>query len=296
MTQQEFEAPQPGDPIARDGESLIYLVTSVKCRYTEVIVHTVRVIHTKAFEQWERVEDNAGISFLPTDSDKLPDFNLLPIALNEQGNPKLNKHGNPIHEWTRFQREIPSAQWIHKWPNAWGIAIIGGKVSGNLYCMDFEAKDHKHGPMESIYPEWEKLVKAELIRLGYPDLFGQFPITKTMNGGIHIRWRVLGDKKLKNDKLAFAWSGDTQDGKPIANCLIEAKAEGGYALCPPSPGYEMVQGDNTQPPAVPFDLHETLVSIGVSFHSAMAIPDEPAHRSRKDVASVWGILRKGGEE
>ena len=89
MTQQEFEAPQPGDPIARDGESLIYLVTSVKCRYTEVIVHTVRVIHTKAFEQWERVEDNAGISFLPTDSDKLPDFNLLPIALDEQGNPKV---------------------------------------------------------------------------------------------------------------------------------------------------------------------------------------------------------------
>ena len=220
----------------------------------------------------------AGISFLPTGSDKLPDFNLLPIVLNEYGNSTLNKHGNPVHEWTRFQREIPSAQWIRKWRNAWGIAIIGGKVSGNLYCMDFEAKDHKHGPMESIYPEWEKLVKAELIRLGYPELFAQFPITKTMSGGIHIRWRVLGDKKLKNEKLAFAWSGDTNDGKPIANCLIEAKAEGGYALCPPSPGYKMVQGDNTQPPAVPSDLHETLVSIGVSFHSAMAIPDEPAHQ------------------
>ena len=209
---------------------------------------------------------NAGVSFVPVGSDKLPAFNLLPIETDEQGNPILNERGNPKHEWTRFQSEIPSAEWIRKWRNAWGLAIIGGKVSGNLFCVDFEAKDHNQAPMECVYQEWKRLVKAERKSDEPPYLF---PISKTMSGGIHVRWRVEGDYNLVNEKLSFAWSGDTKNGKPIANCLIEAKAEGGYALCPPSPGYEMVQGDLTQIPTISIDLHERLVAIAKSFHTAI---------------------------
>ena len=55
MTQEQFEQLKPGDQIARPGENLEYLVSSVECRYTEIIVHAVRVIRTKQYEQWEKV-------------------------------------------------------------------------------------------------------------------------------------------------------------------------------------------------------------------------------------------------
>src|SRR3989304_2162416 len=174
----------------------------------------------------------AGISFLPTGSDKLPDFNLLPIVLNEYGNSTLNKHGNPVHEWTRFQREIPSAQWIRKWRNAWGIAIIGGKVSGNLYCMDFEAKDHKHGPMESIYPEWEKLVKAELIRLGYPELFAQFPITKRMRS-----WLLPGRVILMTENRLLIASSKLKRRADMPSVLHRLDMRWSKAIIPDPPPF-----------------------------------------------------------
>ena len=69
MTQEQFEQLKPGDQIARDSENLTYIVTSVECRYTEVIVHAVRVIRTKKFEQWERVEDSAGRHTKPREYD-----------------------------------------------------------------------------------------------------------------------------------------------------------------------------------------------------------------------------------
>ena len=233
---------------------------------------------------------NAGISFVPVGSDKHPAYSLLPIAVDEHGKFIVNESGNYAHEWTRFQSEIPSAEWIRKWRNAWGIAIIGGKVSGNLFCLDFEAKDHKHEPMESVYQEWKKLVKAER-KSDAPHLF---PVSKTMSGGIHVRWRVKGDYNLVNEKLAFAWSGDSKNSKPIANCLIEAKAEGGYALCPPSPGYEMVQGNLTQIPTISIDKHERLVAIAKSFHSAITPTTESMHTPpRQRSERIEGELMPG---
>ena len=162
-------------------------------------------------------------------------------------------------------------------PQAKGIATIGGAVSGNLFTLDFEAKDHVHQPMEPVYRQWEKMGRTALKKLGMEHLFDTIPMIKTQNDGYHTRWRGHGDVNLKNEKLAKRWAvhPETSEiltdkhGKPIPDLLIESKGEGGYALCPPSPGYELIQGDLTQIPVFPIGVHDILVSIAKSFHTAI---------------------------
>jgi hypothetical protein len=183
-------------------------------------------------------------------------------------------------KWGHLQNHIARPEELDRMfghPKAKGIAIIGGQVSGNLINLDFEGKDHSHTPMESVYPDWEKLASEALARLGIGPLFEKMPVTKTQHGGYHARWRVLGETDIGNDKLAKRWAVNPEtgqilndkNGKPIADLLIESKGEGGYALCPPSLGYELVQGDLTQIPTLPIGVHELLVSIAKSFHTAM---------------------------
>lgn len=190
----------------------------------------------------------AGLSVIPTDAKKIP-----------------------IGKWGEFQIKIaPPDKIPEMFAHAQAIALIGGKVSENLYQMDFEGKDHDHKPMKSVFPDWSERAQAELTRLGHPHLFDMFVVVKTQNGGHHVRWRVSDDFELKTEKLAQRWSGDVnENGKPIPNLLIESKAEGGYALIPPSPGYELIQGSLTDIPTIPVGIHERLVELAKSFHSAV---------------------------
>ena len=199
-----------------------------------------------------------GISVVATDSDKIPVGG----------------------KWGHFQDRIASEDELKRMfdnKRVTGIATIGGQVSGNLYNMDFEGKDHNHNPMSSVYPQWEDRAKAALREMEMENLFEKIIVTKTQNGGYHGRWRVAGDVELKNGKLAKRWavSPDTgkvltdKNGRPIADLLIESKGKGGYALCPPSPGYELIQGNLTQIPVFPVGVHEILVWAARSLHTAI---------------------------
>ena len=200
----------------------------------------------------------SGLSVIPTDAKKIP-----------------------VGKWADFQTRIATSSELSKmFAHAPAIAAIGGRVSGNLYQMDFEGKDHQKRPMESVYPQWAQLAKAELIRLGHSLLFARLVIVKTQNGGYHVRWRVEGDLDLKTEYLAKAWSGDFDDrGRAIPNLLIESRAEGSYALIPPSPGYEPIQGTHLDIPAIPIGIHGMLAELARSFHTA--IEAEPAPPSVK---------------
>jgi len=198
----------------------------------------------------------AGLSVIPTDEKKIP-----------------------IGKWGDFQVRIATPENFTRMfanPNASSMALVGGRVSGNLYQLDFEGKDYAHKPMCPVYPAWSEQAKTNLARLGHPSLFEKLPIVRTRNNGYHVRWRVSGNVDLKTERLALGWSGDLdKKDKPIPNLLIESKSEGGYAIIPPSIGYELIQGSLLDIPTIPVGIHEQLVELARSFHTALQSQPSP---------------------
>lgn len=131
-----------------------------------------------------------------------------------------------------------------------GFAIIGGEVSGNLEILDFDFKG-------AAYSEWVKLVETE-----EPGLINRLSIQQTQSGGFHAIYRcaeikITGSRKLARKQIEVEGPGEHNSGGKkytaqqhsgrwfIYPGLIETKAEGGYAVAAPSPGYTVIQTPET---------------------------------------------------
>lgn len=95
------------------------------------------------------------------------------------------------------------------------MAVVGGKVSGNLEILDFDE------PV--LFEPWRELV-GEVC----PGLVERLVQTQTPSGGFHLFYQC--EDVEGNQKLAQAVR---EDGRPTT--LIETRGEGGYAIVPPSP-------------------------------------------------------------
>ncbi|MFH1197151.1 MAG: VapE domain-containing protein [bacterium] len=127
------------------------------------------------------------------------------------------------------------------------IGIVCGQVSGNLEVIDF---DNKLGNIEQTFDEYSNFpgIKSILIKC---------VIEKTQSDGYHIFYRC--DEIEGNQKLAMVKNG----GKPEA--IIETRGEGGYCVCSPSKGYELIQGDFSNILEITVEERESLLSSARSF-------------------------------
>jgi putative DNA primase/helicase len=158
----------------------------------------------------------AGLSVIPIkrDGSKAPDGLLLPRELRDDG----RCHAT----WDPFKVRIATEAEIEHWfegTSPPGLAVIGGAVSGNLECIDFDSD------AETIFPAWVAMVEAES-----PGLIGVLSISRTPKPGFHVRYRcpeilIPGNQKLAEDPAAPA------DQRTV----IETRGEAGYALAPGCP-------------------------------------------------------------
>ncbi len=97
----------------------------------------------------------------------------------------------------------------------YGIAVIGGNISGGLEVLDFDAGG-------AVYPDWKERIP--------PELFRKLTVEKSPHG-YHVYFRsnaVEGSAKLANAENN--------------SVLIETRGTGGYCICAPTPGYSLIQG------------------------------------------------------
>ena len=125
-----------------------------------------------------------------------------------------------IPSWKQYQGEIVKPEISETWVNG-GIAIICGKISGGLVCIDFDIKNGNK------WLDWSMLIAKE-----YPELLSKLVIEKTPSGGYHVLFR--SDIEIKNTKLAINLE---------KAATIETRGEGGYFVCAPSQGYEFYYSD-----------------------------------------------------
>ena len=166
----------------------------------------------------------------------------------------------PVGRWKKFETIIPTKEELEarcSKPDATSIATIGGKVSGGLEIIDFEGIK-KVG--KCCFEEWKETIKKR-----FPELFGRLCINSTPNGGFHVRYRYEAEKYDSQMDLARIPNTDPTKKQKTA-VLIETRGEAHYALCPPSSGYEMIQGEIAKPPTISVMERNFLISIARSFN------------------------------
>lgn len=183
-------------------------------------------------------------------------LSLIPVRDKPQGD---RPEKTPYQGWKKYQAEIITtaelwAQMDNHSTNA--VAIICGKVSGNLEIIDIDVK---------YKPGIDAVLLSDIKSL-YPDLFERLRIHKTPSGGYHILYRVTDGVVPGNEKLAGRY-GTTDElairPKTKQYNFLETRGEGGYALAPPSMGYGIHQDNNI--PALTWAERCSLINLCRSY-------------------------------
>jgi hypothetical protein len=163
-----------------------------------------------------------GLSFIPISADgtKQPAFELLPLV-------PRGESGVFKRSWGIFKQRQPTRDEVDAWFKeryccpGYGMAVLGGAVSGGLEIIDFDTAD--------LFEPWAKIVRKKA-----PRLLDKLVLVETPRPGVHayFRSKACGG----NCKLARIPIRPQGEKKWKAKTLIEVKGEGGYCLAPPSPG------------------------------------------------------------
>lgn len=118
-------------------------------------------------------------------------------------------------KWGEYEERAPTDAELVRWFDteaARGVAIVCGKVSGNLAVLDIESQ-----------LGWERWHARAVV--GLADALAVCPIIRTPKGGRHIYCRIE-EGWVAGAKLAMASKHET---------LIEIRGQGHYVLAPGCP-------------------------------------------------------------
>lgn len=138
-------------------------------------------------------------------------LSVIPVRADGSKAPKLNK--NEVEQYReRFATEEELAEWFA--PNkAVGIAIVCGKVSGNLAVLDFEC--------DTVWQQWKTRIEGTPMA----SVVAASPIVKTPKGGRHV-YCCIDESWVAGGQLAK---------RSKSELLIEVRGQGHYVLAPGSP-------------------------------------------------------------
>ncbi|MHC5033375.1 MAG: AAA family ATPase, partial [Planctomycetota bacterium] len=168
--------------------------------------------------------------------------------------------------WKPYQSRLPSEEELDQWfgSSVTAICFVCGAVSGNLEMIDFDLGGEAFEP-------WREAVEAQA-----PGLIDRLVMESTPSGGRHVVYRctgaVSGNLKLAQRRIVTGGEGEiivgTKAFRPRQDAsgdwvvdvtMIETRGQGGVFLCAPSDGYELLQGDFRDLPAITAEEREVLL-------------------------------------
>lgn len=182
-------------------------------------------------------------------------------------------------DWKKYQtQQILEAEIFHQLDtfNTNAIAIICGRISGNLEVIDIDVK-HQAGIDAEFF---------SAIREIYPNIWRILRIHKSPSGGYHILYKVMGQDIAGNTKLAERETTDEErlTSKTKKKAFIETRGEGGYVLAPPSMGYAIFQ--NNEIPIITWEDRCSLINLARSFDRMPKVEKERP-KIKKDQDSIY---------
>jgi P4 family phage/plasmid primase-like protien len=148
-----------------------------------------------------------------------------------------------------------------------GIGYITGPVSGNLAVLDFDLGGE-------AFEDWKSQVCSTTSGAA---LFVQLVIEKSQSGGYHIPVQLPEEYSVKDEALArrpqtdaekleyektlAEWKAGEEKGcKPKSHTTLIEVLYGAFCVCPPSPGYELIQGNLENIPTITVDEWELITT------------------------------------
>jgi hypothetical protein len=210
--------------------------------------------------------------------------------------------GRPKSSWSIFKIRRPNADELRRWreiEGAYGLAVLGGAVSGGKHGFGLEIIDIDTGELAE---SWSEAVERQA-----PGLVDRLVRVQTPRPGMHFYYRC--SHFGVSQKLAFATAKDDFGqqaldalGNPIRKTLIEVKAEGGYCLIPPSPArchptcrlYQYVDGsaDLTAVPTITPQERSIVLDAARSLNQWQEAKPAPKRPQR---STNRGTLRPGDD-
>ncbi len=177
------------------------------------------------------------------------------------------------YTWKEFQKTPPTVKQVETMfnPKTWGIAIIGGEVSGGIECIDLDCKYDLTGKLS------EEVKK--MIDIIVPGVYERLVIETTMSGGSHLFYRC--ENFAGNQKLASRYTTVEETIKNPGEkqkTLIETRGDGGYFVCAPSPGYVLIQGSFNQIPLITDSERNGIIFACMTFNETFPPSDEPRNK------------------
>ena len=177
-------------------------------------------------------------------------ISVLPVRMTVDKDGNIDKRPK-IASWKDLQiKAIPEESVPNIFQYAGGIGIIGGKVSGNLEIIDFD----NHGDIsEKLFNDFigEERVSSILSK-------HNIPIERTIRGGYHVIYRCKEEIE-GNQKLCMI---DIDDK---AYTIIETRGEGGFVVCSPTDGYNIISGDIYNIPTIEKEERDYIINLCKSY-------------------------------
>lgn len=219
----------------------------------------------------------------------IEDLKFMPVKANKQPIVKGWQTSTATHDLSRCE----------------GIGLVCGRLSGGLEVIDVDEKYSLDGQLFAKY--------KRLIHTHDDKLLSKLVVQKTKGGGYHLIYRcskISGNLKLANRpttdeekhqtftktyEAELSKSTEDDKAKTIAEksaandkvrVLLETRGEGGYIMCYPSEGYEIIHGDFYSITEITPDerdlLHNTARQLNEVFEELQA----PKNTSTKKVKGI----------
>jgi len=172
------------------------------------------------------------------------------------------------------QNKVPTGRWKKsietqvepngQFDEAFGIGIVCGPASQGLEVVDV---DLKHDVTGTLWDRYKALVG---------DLLSRLTIEQTPSGGYHLIYRC--EVIEGNKKLAMRYATDVeikQNPNRKQETLIETRGNGGYIMCAPSEGYELVQGGFDTIPVLTVDERNVLLDSAKALNEVFITEPKP---------------------
>jgi hypothetical protein len=149
----------------------------------------------------------------------------------------INDQKKSIFTWKKYQQRFPTKRELYYMFNhqdCAGMAIVCGQISAGLEVIDIDLKYDLSGRL--FHDLQLKITEKN------GDLMAKLVIARTRNNGRHLLYRCACPGK--NTALARrAATEDELKANPnvTVKVLIETRAEQGYCMVAPTPGYEFIQ-------------------------------------------------------
>lgn len=172
----------------------------------------------------------------------------------------IGEQKQPLGKWQENIKSLiqPSAYFTSD--KLRGIGIVCGEVSGGLEIIDIDTKYDITGTLFNDYKNSIASVDNELLK--------KLVVEKTPTGGYHFIYKCKNiDGNLKLANRPTTEEELKKDPKQKVKVLIETRGRGGYFMCAPSEGYELIYGSFDKIQEITPEERETLFDCAKTFNT-----------------------------